>query len=125
MRAKLTLEAEDESEFEQLGDVLDSLGIDGVEFESDEEPEPPRTGNSGDDKAPISDDELQAVYNTIKRDQGRSRGKYHEALVEDDRIWYDDPDDEDYEEREDLGEKMWDLERRGYLRHEGRRWYPA
>jgi hypothetical protein len=131
MNAKLILEPKDESEYERLGELVQRIPewFDGVNVEMsgpvDNGSEPSRSGQAGDDRAPIPTDELQAVYETVRLDPGRSRGKYHEKLVENENIWYDDPEDEDYEEREDLGEKMWDLERQGYLRHEGRRWYPA
>lgn len=79
-----------------------------------------------DEQAPITsslNDEEQAVIDVVREHPGHVRGFYHEQLVDDGRSPYEDPDDDDYNERQHLGDQMWNLQSRGFLQHNGNRWY--
>jgi len=68
----------------------------------------------------------QAIVEAVREEPGNQKGHYHEMLLDDDRTPYNDQDDDN--ERDDLGHRMWELnvtDGGDHLRNSGRLWYPV
>jgi hypothetical protein len=96
------------------------VGSNGATIEEVGEPEYPDTS--------MLTEHEQAIVEAVRDDPGNQKGHYHQMLLDDDRTPYNDRNDENYNERGDLGHRMWELnvsEGGEHLVNSGRLWYPV
>lgn len=124
MRATIQLEMEDNEDVEDGHRVLDVVrdSLNNSRSSTGSSDDSGQRHSSGVDEGRLSDRE-EIIYQAVQDRQGRSRRVIHERAVELDGELFAGSDD--MNERSDLGSTLWELEDRGFVHHDGNRWYPG
>lgn len=112
--------------FQKLGTVEGvSTGVEATDERVDED-EGDETKSLEELLDELPDDEHRYVFRALIQESGHSRRVIHRKATQMEGSPFDnfDPDDET-PERSEVGSILWELEDRGYAKHDGNRWYPV
>ena len=129
--AKIEIDEDSPETMNHFIEMLSKLGdLEGANVGVESE-EAPKEDESDETKSyeeileELPSDEYRYAYRALVQESGHSRRVIHRKASQIDGSPFDnfDPENETPERRE-IGDILWDLEKRGYARHEGNKWFP-